>query len=84
MPKRSISTSLRNSRRMQKQAEASVRAEEKALLAGTPDWAPFPGSGVHLATLRRLEAAKKLVYQAKTDEKGRITAKFRTVLTIVG
>ena len=79
MPKRSISASLRNGRRKVKQAEASARAEAKALAAGTPDWAPFPGSGVHLATLRRLEAAKKIVYESKIEQ-GRIICRFRTVL----
>ena len=80
MARWSPSNHARTCHRKRKAAEASARAEAKALAAGTPDWAPFPGSGVRLATLRRLEAAEKIVYESKIEQ-GRIVCRFRTILT---
>ena len=62
-------------RRKMRAAEASERAEAKALAACAAGWAPFPGSGVALATLRRLEA-KRLIELRSEVVNGRITTRF--------
>lgn len=63
-------------RRKMRAAEASERAEAKALAACADGWAPFPGSGVQLATLRRLEARGLIEYRSEVTD-GRITARYR-------
>ena len=73
-----INAAFRNSRRKARAAEASARAEAKALAACENGWAPFPGSGVHLATLRRLERKKLIEYVSETDPTtGLIVCRFR-------
>ena len=63
-------------RRKMRAAEASERAEAKALAACSAGWAPFPGSGVALTTLRRLEARGLIEYRSAVTD-GRITARYR-------
>ena len=77
---RSAAATLRSIRRRTKAREASERADNKALAAGSEGWAPFPGSGVHLATLRRLEQAGRIEIRREIDSvtKG-IKVRFRTV-----
>jgi hypothetical protein len=66
----------RQAKRAVRAAEVSERAEAKALAACADGWAPFPGSGVQLATLRRLEA-KRLIELHSEVANGRITTRFR-------
>jgi hypothetical protein len=66
----------RQAKRAVRAAEVSERAEAKALAACADGWAPFPGSGVQLATLRRL-VAKRLIELHSEVANGRITTRFR-------
>lgn len=74
MSRHSPMAGRRQAKRAVRAAEASERA--KALAACADGWAPFPGSGVQLATLRRLEARGLIEYRSEVTD-GRIAARYR-------
>jgi DNA-binding PadR family transcriptional regulator len=75
MPRRTIRTKHRE----QKAAEASARAEAKALELGANGWTPSEGTGILLTTLRRLERRGQVELRASTNSEGRIDLHFRAV-----
>lgn len=69
---------LRGIRRRIKAEEAAARAEAKALELGANGWVNKEGTGVHLGTLRRLEAQKKIELKPSIVD-GRIHLHFRAI-----